>query len=152
MAPVGRVFSFRLLGSLVLGKNTSLDTGSMLSQWDTASDPSVIPTESSRRVSYTPSKALPNLHFSQYRFRVGVVCLDKVSRTTYREEKGLIFAVRVFTIPFEFSMDVSLFPRGGGGRDLTKGRLQVRGRRLLLREVSAMLQAPALSLQLLPSL
>lgn len=81
-----------------------------------------------------------------------MVCLDKVSRTIYGEEKGLIFAILVFTIPFASSIDVSSFPRGGGGRDLTKGRLWVRVRQLLPREVSAMLQAPASSLQLLLSL
>lgn len=124
----------------------------MLSHGDAASDPTVIPTESSKTKFLT---GLPKHYLTcifQGTVRVGLVCLDKVSRTTYREEKGLIFAILFFTIPFESSVDVSPFPRGGGGRDLTKGRLEVRGRQFLPGEASAMLQAPALSPQLLPSL
>ena len=79
--------------------------------------------ELQNRVPYTLSKALPNLHFSWYAFRLGLVCLDKVSRTMCREEKGLIFAILFFTIPFKSSIGVCLFPRGEGGRDLSKVRL-----------------------------
>lgn len=54
-----------------------------------------------KQSSLQPSKALPNLHFSWYRFKVGFVCLDEVSRTTCRKGKSLIFAIVFF--PFALS-------------------------------------------------
>lgn len=113
----------------------------MFSHGDTASDPAEISTASSNTEFLA---ALPKHYLTCTfpRLGVGFVCLDKVSRTMFRQEKGLIFAILVFTIPFESSIDVSFFPKGGEGRDPPKGRLQGRGRRLVPREVLAMVWAP----------
>lgn len=88
----------------------------MFSHGDTASDPAEISTASSNTEFLA---ALPKHYLTCTfpRLGVGFVCLDKVSRTMFRQEKGLIFAILVFTIPFESSIDVSFFPKGGEGRD-----------------------------------
>lgn len=108
---------------MVLGKNPSLDAGSMLQHGDTTSDPTVIPTASSRTEFLTglPKHYLtcvfPGTDSEESLF----VC--KVSRSTHKEEKGLIFAILVFTIPSESSIGASSFPRGGRDIGLAKGRL-----------------------------
>lgn len=123
----------------------------MFSHGDTASDPAEISTASSNTEFLA---ALPKHYLTCTfpRLGVGFVCLDKVSRTMYRQEKGLIFAILVFTIPFESSIDVSFFPKAGEGRDPPQGKAAGKGKTTCPKGGLGHGVGTSLSLQLLPSL